>query len=241
MTSLERMLNGLFLPSGILGLGILLLTAGPALTHGEPQDPSPSAYDYEAPAPGSYRLPRIKAAGGGSVVSAKGEDLKLGDCLAGKITLLSFIYTRCSDPNGCPLATSTLFEVFDRATADEMLSEDLRLISLSFDPENDTPEVMARYGPGVEIAEVGDARWLLLTTRGNESLAPILDAYDQPVGRRYHAAHHDSAINHPLRIYLIDRKGWIRNIYSAGFLDPRLILADVRTLLIEEGGDAGRP
>ena len=100
---------------------------------------------------------------------------------------------------------------------------------------------MAQYGPGVEIAEVGNARWLLLTTRGNKSLEPILDAYDQPVGRRYHGAHHDSAINHPLRVYLIDRQGWIRNIYSAGFLDPRLILTDVRTLLIEEGGNAERP
>ncbi len=189
MTRLAQVKNRGFSAAGMLGLGILLLSAGPAMTHGEPRDPSPSAYDYEVPAPGSYRLPRIKAAGGGSVVSAKGEDLKLGDCLAGKITLLSFIYTRCSDPNGCPLATSTLFEVFDRATADGMLSEDLRLISLSFDPENDTPEVMAHYGPGVEIAEVGDLRWLLLTTRGNESLAPILDAYDQPVGRRHHAAH----------------------------------------------------
>ena len=39
---------------------------------------------------------------------------------------------------------------------------------------------------------------------------------------------------HQLRVFLIDAKGDIRNIYSVGFLDPRLVMTDVRTLLAEE-------
>ena len=39
---------------------------------------------------------------------------------------------------------------------------------------------------------------------------------------------------HILRVFLIDREGRIRNIYSSGTLDPRLVLADVKTLLLEE-------
>jgi hypothetical protein len=39
---------------------------------------------------------------------------------------------------------------------------------------------------------------------------------------------------HILRIFLIDREGRIRNIYSSATLDPRLVLADVKTLLLEE-------
>jgi cytochrome oxidase Cu insertion factor (SCO1/SenC/PrrC family) len=39
---------------------------------------------------------------------------------------------------------------------------------------------------------------------------------------------------HTLRVFLIDREGRIRNIYSSGTLDPRLVLADVKTLLLEE-------
>ena len=39
--------------------------------------------------------------------------------------------------------------------------------------------------------------------------------------------------NHPLRVYLIDGQKRIRNIYSYGLLDPRLVMTDVRTLLIE--------
>jgi protein SCO1 len=37
-----------------------------------------------------------------------------------------------------------------------------------------------------------------------------------------------------LRVFLIDRAGRIRNIYSSGTLDPRLVLADVKTLLLEK-------
>jgi len=41
-------------------------------------------------------------------------------------------------------------------------------------------------------------------------------------------------VYHPLRVFLIDRDRRIRNIYSSGTLDPRLMLADVKTLLLEE-------
>jgi hypothetical protein len=39
---------------------------------------------------------------------------------------------------------------------------------------------------------------------------------------------------HVLRVFLIDREGRIRDIHSSATLDPRLVLADVKTLLLEE-------
>jgi hypothetical protein len=47
--------------------------------------------------------------------------------------------------------------------------------------------------------------------------------------------------NHTLRVYLIDREGRIRNIYSSGTLDLRLVLADARTLILEAGSSAALP
>jgi cytochrome oxidase Cu insertion factor (SCO1/SenC/PrrC family) len=41
-------------------------------------------------------------------------------------------------------------------------------------------------------------------------------------------------LQHNLRVFLIDRTGHVRNIYSSGTLDVRLVLADVRTLLMEQ-------
>jgi hypothetical protein len=40
-------------------------------------------------------------------------------------------------------------------------------------------------------------------------------------------------LNHTLRVFLIDQAGNVRNIYSSDTLDPRLVLADVRTLMLE--------
>ena len=58
-------------------------------------------------------------------------------------------------------------------------------------------------------------------------------AFGQPVRR---APGEGADIAHLLRVYLIDRQRRVRNIYGLGFLDPRLLLADVRTLLGETGG-----
>jgi cytochrome oxidase Cu insertion factor (SCO1/SenC/PrrC family) len=53
------------------------------------------------------------------------------------------------------------------------------------------------------------------------------------VNAKANAADPTGPLNHTLRVYLIDRAGSIRNIYSSGTLDPRLVLSDIRTLLIE--------
>ncbi len=196
-------------------------------------------YDYDPPAPGSYRLPPIKPAAGGVVLDEKGDAHELRAIMAGKITVLSFIYTRCSDPSGCPLATSLLYDLRDVSRADPAIAANLQLLSLSFDPAHDTPEVMAFYGASADLAAADAADWRFLTTRSEAELAPILRAYGQAVGAKSDAANPFGPFAHQLRVYLIDRAGMIRNIYSLGFLDPRLVMTDVRTLLMEAA--SGKP
>jgi cytochrome oxidase Cu insertion factor (SCO1/SenC/PrrC family) len=79
------------------------------------------------------------------------------------------------------------------------------------------------------------AQWHFLTTRSQAELRPILDAYGQAVDRKRNPLDPTGPLNHTLRVFLIDAAGNIRNIYSSDTLDPRLVLADVRTLLMESG------
>jgi hypothetical protein len=65
-------------------------------------------------------------------------------------------------------------------------------------------------------------------------LDSILTAYGQIVDRRPNLSDPQGPLFHILRGYLIDREARIRNIYSSGTIDPRLVLADVRTLLLEQ-------
>jgi len=191
--------------------------------------PRTSQYDYDPPELGSYALPPIKPAADGRVLDETGAERSLRALLDGKITVMAFIYTRCGDI--CPEATMLLHELHGIASEDPALRDDLQLITVSFDPEHDTPEVMAMHAEA--LAGEG-ARWRFLTTSGEDALRPILDTYDQPIGRKADRDDPLGPLAHQLRVFLIDSEGQVRNIYSVGFLDMRLVMTDVRTVLAEK-------
>lgn len=199
------------------------------LTFGRTED-----YDYDPPRPGSYRLPSLGPAADGLLLDPEGRLQSLHRAMDGRITVLAFIYTRCSDPRGCPL-TMALFHDLDYVReADPVIGRALRLITVSFDPEHDTPGVLKDYAASMTDDGRDDASWLFLTAATRADLAPVLDAYRQPVGRKSAMDDPFGPFTHQLRVYLIDSRRRIRNIYSLGFLDPRLVITDVRTLLLEE-------
>jgi cytochrome oxidase Cu insertion factor (SCO1/SenC/PrrC family) len=189
-------------------------------------------YDYDAPEPGSYHLPVLQDASNGTVVAPDGKPVQLRELLDCRIVVLSFIYTRCSDPRACLRASGVLSQLQQLSREDKSVASQLQLITLSFDPGYDTPEVMERYG-SVFSRHDGGADWMFLTTRNYDELKPLLAAYGQRVDKRTKP----SALGpfqHTLRVYLIDSQKRIRNIYGYGLLDPRLVLADIRTLMMEE-------
>jgi protein SCO1 len=189
-------------------------------------------HDYDPPAPGSYTLPKVKPAADGDVLDSSGRPLRLREVTHGRVTVMSFIYTRCASAKACPYATGVLLELHQASAEDPALAAGMRLVSMSFDPSGDTPDRMAAYA-ALAGGRSPAAQWSFLTTRSQAELQPILGSYGQAVDRKKNAFDPAGPLNHTLRVFLIDRDGSIRNIYSAGTLDPRLVLADVRTLLME--------
>ncbi len=82
------------------------------------------------------------------------------DVMKGKILLINFFFTSCDSV--CPLATANLVRV--RELLGERVGDEIRMVSISLQPEHDTPEVMAAYartygaGPG----------WLFLTGKPDD-------------------------------------------------------------------------
>jgi cytochrome c peroxidase len=112
----------------------------------------------------------------------------------------------------------------------------LRLITLSFNPKHDTPEVMAKYG---ESFQSGGIDWHFLTTRLETELQPILRDYQQSVDREVDAQGHPTGkFSHLLRVYLIDEERRIRNSYTVSVLHPDLVLSDIETLRLESSAPA---
>jgi protein SCO1/2 len=79
-----------------------------------------------------------------AMTTQDGTPLKLSD-LRGKVVALTFIYTRCPLPDACPLLSRKFSEVADRLSTAPGRAERMRLLSVSFDPEHDTPEVLKKY------------------------------------------------------------------------------------------------
>jgi len=209
----------------------------------DPQ-PTPLAPGYQslpfgAPTPGSYQLPSMGLAADGAVLDTQGQPIRLHALYGDKITLLSFIYATCDDVNGCPLAAAVFHKIQNKLRSEPEVATQLRLITLSFNPEHDTPTIMSRYGqsfqgPGVD--------WRFLTTRSEAEITPILADYRQSVDKEVDdQGRFTGRFSHILRVFLIDREKRIRNIYTTSFLHPDTLIADIKTLLMESQANAGLP
>jgi cytochrome oxidase Cu insertion factor (SCO1/SenC/PrrC family) len=191
--------------------------------------------EFVPPAPGTYRLEHIMRAPEGTVLDVDDRPRPLSEFTSGRITLLAFIYTHCSDAWGCPLA----YEVMDALKAEidreAGLRAKLRFVSLSFDPDRDTPEVMQVYG-GSHVVDRYGMPWFFLTTPSPRELKPLLEGFDQGLSVVLDENGKPTAmLSHLLKVFLIDRAGEVREIYSTVWLQPKVVLNDIRTLLLEEG------
>ena len=120
-----------------------------------------AGYAFALPEPGSYRLPAIRPAAGGRVLDERGRGHDLTDLLQGRISVLAFMYTRCGDV--CPTATLQLSLLQDLVAKDQRLAKRMHLVSMSFDPDHDTPEVLAEYATSWRSDNPGAPEWHFLT------------------------------------------------------------------------------
>jgi cytochrome oxidase Cu insertion factor (SCO1/SenC/PrrC family) len=215
-------------------LGALAWAQAAAAHKGEPL----AEPDFAPPAPGSYVLHRIMAAPDGRVLGTDGRPQRLSSYTRGQITLLGFIYTTCVDPEGCPLAYRVFDALKDSIAATPRLHGKVRFVTLSFDPARDSPEVMRQYAGSRAIEKKGGLRWYFLTTGSARELLPLVEGFGQDVRVTYDrsGARPKRELSHVLKVFLIDRQGDVREIYTSTFLYPRLVLNDIETLLMEEAG-----
>src|SRR5262249_29894184 len=119
--------------------------------------------------------------------------------LRGHVILLSFIYTSCVTT--CPLLMQSMALLKDQLKSSGLWSTSVSFVSVTVDPERDTAAALTDYAKRLEAV---DANWWLLHEQPAQ-LGPVLAAYDEWTKRLP-----DGDIDHPARVYLIDRRGNIR-------------------------------
>jgi len=217
--------------AGVLSLCI----AGVACAAVDPGKATAPRMEFVPPPAGSYKLQKIQRVADAALLDSSGHSVKLSALTRSKITLLTFFYTYCVDPLGCPFAHTTLAALRDRVRGDRALARRVRFVSVSLDPTHDTPEVIASYGKEFTIDPQFD--WRFLTARCVPDLLPVLDDLGQDVSVEMDAnGHATRTLHHMLKMFLIDAHGEVREIYTLSFLQPQVMLNDIKTLAMEPDG-----
>jgi len=224
--------------AGVAGL-LAIQSAGHATPGHPPVGPGDASYtytigpftpEYELPAAGSYTLPVIDRIEDHTVLDSDGTAVQLAALTQDRIAVVAFIYTTCGEAAGCPLADAILQRLDRKLAADPQLTAQVRLLTISFDPERDTPKRMAM----LRSAFAPQTEWAFVTTADDAQLAPILDDFGQRAAKLYYDdGTWTGLFRHVLKMFLLDGQKRVRNIYSTGLMSPELVLNDVRTLVKE--------
>jgi len=185
---------------------------------------------FTPPPPGTYTLPVIDTVHDHSLLDPQGTRVNLRSLTKNKIAVISFMYTSCADVGGCPLAAAVLHQLDHLLSQRPELARRATLLSVSFDPERDTPTRMAE----VKAKLTPHTDWHFLTSATTTELQPILDDFNQPVARLTKDNGEWSGLfRHVLKVYLVDQHHNVRNIYSTGLFSAQLVLNDIETILLE--------
>jgi protein SCO1/2 len=173
-------------------------------------------------APEASRLAVIRPAPDFTLTTQDGATLRRGD-LRGKVVVVSFVFTTCNGT--CPATTHRMGALAQALAQHGLFKGDrVRLLSITLDPARDTPEALRRY---MRLYDADPAHWTFLTGPPAQ-VGKVLSAWGmwaRPAA--------NGQLDHPSRIFLVDRRGRIREIYSLEFFKPAWVLQDVRQLLGE--------
>jgi len=134
--------------------------------------------EFTPPRPGSYVLQKIQPIANATLLDVAGRPTRLSAATTGRITLLTFFYTYCADPLGCPFAYHTLIQVRRGVVEDPRLTQRVQFLSVSLDPTTDTPEVIGRPGGagplGVGPPHATGRGWTPVRPWGSTAGAPVV-------------------------------------------------------------------
>lgn len=167
-------------------------------------------------------LPRITLAPGYALTNSSGRSLTSED-LRGGLSLYSFSYSRCAGEH-CP----NLAEVQGLLNKQQVTDLPLSLVTISLDPEWDSPAVLANYLQQNGYDGSGRNHWHFLT--GDSFLVRTVVGNGFSL---YYKAEGDGQIKFEPRFVLVDGLGVIRAYYYGSRPEPAILLRDIR-LVSEE-------
>lgn len=147
----------------------------------------------------------------------------------GKALAITFIYRDCPLPEFCIKMSRYFSDMANQIAADPEAKKKIRLLSISFDPERDTPEKLKQYGLGYLGKDAKDdfTVWQL-AVGPDKDVRKIADFF----GLRYETDANDKTqINHSLVTAVITPDGKVKRIFTGSDWTPDQILAELQSSL----------
>jgi protein SCO1/2 len=168
------------------------------------------------------RLAVVQDAPAFTLSDQNGDQFSSAD-LKGKVWLVSFVFTTCNGT--CPATTHRMGQV-QEALKEKGLTKDgkVRLLSITLDPARDSPEVLRGY---MKLYDADPKGWTFLTGIADDvnKVIAAWSMWAKPAA--------NGQLDHPSRIFLVDRKGKVREIYHLGFFKAKWVVEDIELLLKE--------
>ena len=142
--------------------------------------------------------------------------------LLGNAVVVTFIYTRCPLPQFCPMMDRRFADVQQRIRSEQALAGRARLLSVSFDPDHDRPEILKAHASKLGA---DPAMWSFVTAPRN-----AVDKFAAKFGVNV-IREADRTITHNLRTTVIGPDGRVVSVYNGSDWTPQQVVDDLRRAL----------
>jgi protein SCO1/2 len=213
------------------------LISGEVVVQSEATESSPNYWLENVKVTAHGKAPASSTSGSAQHIPARGDDVpdfgftdQSGRHISlkqfhGKTVVLTFVYTRCPFPDFCPRMSQNFAEIYKQLSADPAAAARTQLLTISFEPEHDTPKVLRDYG--FSVAQTHDPalfkRWEFAVPR-TEDLPKIAASFGliyKPDG---------GLITHNLSTTVIGPDGKIAKWYNGGDWQVSDLMKDAATV-----------
>jgi protein SCO1 len=165
------------------------------------------------------QIPVIKKVNDFTLDNINGSTFTLSET-NGKVRLVEFIFTHC--PDICPATTFNMAKMQEQLKAKGLFGDKVAFVTITFDPERDTPEVLQAYADKFGADQSG---WYFL--RGDQAaVEKVTKDFGIAVLKQP-----DGAFAHTARMFLVDKDGNMRRAYGmASDMDMDQMLKDMEQL-----------
>ena len=161
------------------------------------------------------------------LIDQDGAEVQFPDDYSGNVMLVGYVYTHC--PDICPMITYNMRDIQREISGEDKFM----LVSLSFDPERDSPEILHEYAENYNLDQ---QNWRFLTGNTRE-VDEALETLEIKTLKSPTTFNEDGTqqyfIDHTDRVTLIDRNGNVRNTYVGSKMNQEQIISDIHKLLTE--------